>query len=214
MPAGQPDRIAGNGGRKTMGLFDRIKLLGRLDAPQAEEPGGELGDFIEPGSSPEISAIPSGAGGASNLEQLKELHASGLIDTETYDMIKSTMTNASAQVEQLHDSGMMSDEIYAQAMASMNAATSGTDAAADAAERELLRRGKSAPATVLAAPAPIGEAGSRVRLKLQVHPAGGSPYEVDCTVAAARPAAGLKVGDFVQVKVDPADPQHVAIDPT
>lgn len=29
---------------------------------------------------------------------------------------------------------------------------------------------------------------------------------------AAHPAAALKVGDFVQVKFDPADPQRVAID--
>jgi hypothetical protein len=49
-------------------------------------------------------------------------------------------------------------------------------------------------------------------MKLEVHPATGSPYETECSVAATHPAAALKVGDFVQVKVDPADPQRVAID--
>jgi hypothetical protein len=155
-----------------------------------------------------------GAGGAAGLAQLKELQAAGLIDADTLSMIESTMTNATAQLEQLHASGMMSDEVYAQAMASMAAATSGSGSAVDAGELELLQRGESAPATVLALPKPIDEANSRLLIKLEVHPATGSPYEVDCAVAAAHPAAKLKVGDFLQVKVDPADRKRVAIDPT
>jgi hypothetical protein len=113
------------------------------------------------------------AGGAAGLGQLKELHASGLIDTDTFNMIEATMTNASAQLEQLHASGVMSDEVYAQAMASRSAATSGSGPSVDAAELELLQHGESAP----------------------------SP-----------PPGDLKVGDFLPVKVDPADPWHVAID--
>jgi hypothetical protein len=192
-----------------VGLFDRIKLLARLDSAQAEEPSRELGDLIEPGSV-EVSGMP--AGGAAGLDQLKELHASGLIDTDTFNMIEATMTNASAQLEQLHASGAMSDEVYAQAMASMSAATSGSGPSVDADELELLQHGESAPATVLALPKPIDEANARLPIRLEVHPAVGSPYEVDCAVAAAHQAGDLKVGDFLQVKVDPADPRHVAID--
>jgi hypothetical protein len=160
-----------------VGLFDRIKLLARLDAPQAEEPGRELGDLVEPGSV-EVRGMPAlgSTDGAAGLDQLKELRASGLIDADTFDLIETTMTKI------------------------------------DAGELELLRHGESAPATVLAPPAPIDEANTRLRMTLEVHPATGSPYEVDCALATAHPARKLKVGDFLQVKVDPVDPKHVAID--
>ncbi|HXF29978.1 MAG TPA: hypothetical protein VN522_00550 [Solirubrobacterales bacterium] len=151
-------------------------------------------------------------GGDSTLEQLKGLQAAGVIDAETFEMIESSMKNASAQLDQLHASGAMSDEIYAQAMASLNAANSGAGASVDAAELQLLQHGESAPATVLTAPAPIDQAAGRLAMKLEVHPAAGAPYEVDCTIAAAHPAAAMKVGDFLQVKLDPTDPKHVAID--
>jgi hypothetical protein len=78
---------------------------------------------------------------------------------------------------------------------------------------ELLQHGESAPATVLAVRDPSDEPNARPRLTLEVHPGTGSPYEVDCNALAAHPAAaGLKPGDFLQVKVDPADPQRVAVD--
>jgi hypothetical protein len=198
-----------------IGLFDRIKALGRLDAPQTEDPSRELGDFIEPGSSPEVSAMPAGAAaGGTTLEQLKGLQASGPIDADTFKMIEETMTNASAQIEQLHASGVMSDEIYAQAMAGMNAATSGSSPALDAAELELLQHGESTAATVLSTPEPIAGADGRLAMKLEVHPAAGSPYPVDCSVAALHPGGKLKAGDFLRVMVDPKNPKRVAIDPT
>jgi D-serine deaminase-like pyridoxal phosphate-dependent protein len=154
------------------------------------------------------------AAGAAGLDQLKELQAAGLIDADTLKMIQSTMTNANAQLEQLHASGVMSDEVYAQAMASMAAATSGAGSSVDAEELDLLQHGESAPATVLALSQPPDETAPMLLIKLEVHPATGSPYEVDCAVSPAHPAAKLKVGDFLQVKVDPADRKHVAIDPT
>jgi hypothetical protein len=200
-----------------VGLFDRIKALGRLDAAPSEDPSRELGDLVEPGSV-EVLGMPAAdaaAGGrAAGLDQLRQLRAAGLIDTDTLETIESTMANATAQLEQLHASGVMSDEVYAQAMASMAAASSGAGAAVDAAERELLHNGESAPATVLAPAKPIDGEHPRLLMKVEVHPAGAEPYEVDCTVAASYPAARLKVGDFLQVKVDPADPQRVAIDPS
>jgi hypothetical protein len=155
-----------------------------------------------------------GGGGAAGFDQLKELQAAGLIDADTLHMIESTMAKATAQLEQLHASGVMSDEVYAQAMAGMAAATSGSGSSVDAAELELLEHGESAPATVLALPRPPAEANARLLMKLDVHPATGSPYEVDCAVSPAHPAAKLKVGDFLQVKIDPADRERVAIDPT
>lgn len=197
-----------------IGLFDRIKRLGRLDAQQAEEPNRDLGDFIEPGSSPEVTGTGVGAvGGAAGLEQLKGLQAAGLIDAGTLEMIESSMANASAQIEGLHASGVMSDELYAQAMASMTAASSGSSPSFDAAELELLQHGEPAPATVLTAPELTGGPEARLKLKIEVHPTAGDPYPVDCTVAAAH-GGDLKVGDFLHVKVDPADPKRVAIDST
>lgn len=197
-----------------IGLFKRLKRLARLDAPRPEEPSRDLGDFIEAGSSPEVSGAGAGAdGGAAGLEQLKGLQAAGLIDAETLEMIESSITNASAQLDGLHTSGLMSDELYAQAMASMNAATSGSGPSIDAAELELLQRGEPAPATVLTAPDPTGGPDARLKLKIEVHPAAGSPYPADCTIAAVH-GRDLKVGDFLRVKVDPADPRRVAIDST
>jgi hypothetical protein len=98
--------------------------LARLDAAPTEEPSRELGDLVEP-DSVEVSGTPApgAAGGAAGLDQLQELRAAGLIDAGTFDMIESTMADATKQVEQLHASGMMSDEVYAQAMASMGAAS-------------------------------------------------------------------------------------------
>jgi hypothetical protein len=197
-----------------MGLFDRIKLLGRLDSAQAEEPSLELGDLVEPGSTVEVSGTPAlgSTGGAAGLDQLQELRAAGLIDADTLDLIETTMSNATAELDRLHASGVMSDEIYAQAMASMSAATSGSAASIDAGELELLQHGESAPATVLALRKPIDEANPRPPMTLEVHPAIGPPYEVECAVVAAHPAGELKVGDFLRVKVDPDDPKHVVID--
>jgi hypothetical protein len=195
-----------------MGLFDRIKALARLDAAPTEEPSRELGDLIEPGSVEVSGMSAGGAGGAAGLDQLKELQTAGLIDADTLKTIESTMVDATAQLEQLHASGMMSDEVYAQAMASMAAATSGSGAPVDAAELHLLQHGESAAATVLAGPDPTDPPCTRLGMKLEVHPAAGSPYPVDCTIAARHPGGDLKVGDFLRVKVDPEDPMRVAVD--
>jgi hypothetical protein len=146
------------------------------------------------------------------LEQVRELHASGLIDADTYKMIESTMANATGQLEQLHASGMMSDELYAQAMAGISAAGAGGDPAADAAERDLLLRGGPATASILTAPEPTDESGTRLRVSLEVHPATGLPYTAGCEIAAAHLPAGLGAGDFLRVAVDPDDRERVAID--
>jgi hypothetical protein len=184
----------------------------RLDASQTEESSRELGDVIEPGSSVEVSGIPSPAtGGEAGLDQLKGLRDSGLIDAEAFALIEATMTNPTAELDRLHASGVISDEIYAQACASMPAATSGSGPAADAADLDLLQNGESATATVLAPPSPSGEAGAGL-LRLEVHPAAGAPYEVGCTVPTVHPGGKLKAGDFLRVKVDPAHPKRVAID--
>jgi hypothetical protein len=191
--------------------------LARLDASPTEDASRELGDLVEPGSV-EVSGMPAsnatGGGGSAGHDQLQQLRAAGLIDADMLDTIESAMANATAQVEQLHSSGMMSDEVYAQAIASMAAASTGAGGAVDAAEMELLHNGVPAPATVLVAAKPVGEANPRLLIRLEVHPATGERYEVDCTVAAGHPAARLKAGDFLLVKVDPADPQRVAIDLT
>lgn len=122
------------------------------------------------------------------------------------------MTNAATELDRLHASGVMSDEIYAQAMASMTAATSASSPSVDATELDLLQRGESATATVLALRETTDEAGARLLTTLEVHPATGSPYAADCAIAAVHLGAELKVGDFLRVKFDPNDPKQVAID--
>jgi hypothetical protein len=145
--------------------------------------------------------------------QLEELRASGLIDADTVAMIETTMANASGELERLHASGMVSDEVYAQAMAGMSAAANGGgDPAADAAEKDLLLRGESATASILAAPEPTDESGTRLSVSLEVHPATGLPYKAGCEIPAAHLPDGLGAGDFLRVAVDPEDPQRVAID--
>jgi hypothetical protein len=171
-----------------VGLFKRIKLLARLASTQGEEPSRELGDLVEPGSTVDYAGMAAlgSAGAATGLEQMKELHAAGLIDDDTFKLIETSWANAAA---------------------------AGYGPSLDAGELELLQHGESAPATVLAVREPSEEPNARPRLTLEVHPTGGSPYEVDCKLLAAHPAAaGLKAGDFLQVKVDPADPQRVAVE--
>lgn len=197
-----------------MGLFERIKLLARLASDPPAEPGSELGDLVEPGSTVDASAMAafSAGGAAAGLDQLKQLQAAGLIDADTLAQIESMIANPTAEIDRLHASGMMSDEIYAQAKASMAAATAGAAGSIDAGELELLQHGESAPATVLALPEAAEGAGARPFMKLEVHPVVGSPYEAECAVVAHPAGNELKVGDFLQVKVDPADPKRLAVD--
>ncbi|MET0559195.1 MAG: hypothetical protein ABW065_11055 [Solirubrobacterales bacterium] len=197
-----------------MGFFEKVKGLVRL-APQTEDSRPELGDLIEPGSSAEVSAASAGKGsdsGAAGPRQLEELRASGLIDADTFNLIEATMTNATTELDRLHASGVMSDEIYAQAMASMAGATTGSGLSIDAAEMDLLQHGESAPATILALPGPTDEANARLPITLEVHPATGTPYRVDCTIPTLHPGGELKVGNFLPIKIDPDDPKQVAID--
>jgi hypothetical protein len=169
-----------------VGLFKRIKLLARLASTEGETSQREVGDLVEPGSTVDITGMAAlgSAGAASGVEQMKELHAAGLIDDETFKLIEASWAQAGVAGA----------------------------ASVDAGELELLQRGEAAPATVLRAPEPSEEAGGRTRLRLEVHPANGAPYEVDCAVAPHHPAAAMKAGDFLQVKVDPDDPQRVAVD--
>ena len=155
--------------------------LARLDTAQAEESSLELGDFIEPGSSPDLAgtATSGATGAATGLDQLKDLQTAGLIDADTFKLIEATYASAPA---------------------------------IDAGEFELLQHGESATATVLTTPEPLDQGGTRLGMTLEVHPAAGSPYPVDCTVASLHPGGNLKVGDFLRVKVDPQNPERVAID--
>jgi hypothetical protein len=165
-----------------------MKLLARLASSQGEPPRPELGDLVEPGSTPDFAAMAAlgSAGAASGVEQMKELHAAGLIDDETFKLIESSWAQAGA---------------------------AGYAPSIDAGELELLQRGDSAPATALAVAESTDESKGRLRLTLEVHPATGSSYEVECAALAAHPAAaGLKAGDLLQVRVDPADRRRVAID--
>jgi hypothetical protein len=187
--------------------------MARAGASEAAIADRDPGDFIEPGSVPEASSMLSGgAGGATSLDQLRSLAASGIIDAGTIEMIEKSLTDASAQIEQLHASGLMDDQVYAQAKAGMLAATSAAGPGIDSAALELLQHGESAAATVLAIPDTTPRPGLQRMAKLEVHPATGSPYPVDCSIPPVPQVADLKAGDFLRVKVDPKDPAKVAID--
>jgi hypothetical protein len=164
-----------------------VVRLAREGAVSEGEGRAEAGDFVEPGSAPDLAAMPAAAtGGAAHLEQMKGLRDAGLIDAETFELIERSLANAPA--------GAFGAGSF------------------DAAEMQLLQHGEPAAATVLTVPAPADEAGARLALKLEVHPAAGSPYPADCTIPALHPGAELKVGDFLRVKVDPGDPGRVAVD--
>jgi hypothetical protein len=169
-----------------VGLFGRLKLIARLASTEGETSPRELGDLVEPGSTVDVAGMAAlgSADATSGVEQMKELHAAGLIDDETFKLIEASWAQAGVAGA----------------------------ASLDAGELELLQRGEAAPATVLATPEAGEEAGGRTRLRLEVHPADGAPYEVDCAVAPHHPAAAMKAGDFLQVKVDPDDPRRVAVD--
>jgi hypothetical protein len=171
-----------------MGLFKRMKALARLASAETADPARELGDLVEPGSvpGPAMAAFGDGAAGAAGLDQVRQLHAAGLIDADTFKLIETSMANAPA---------------------------SASASAFDAAELELLQHGEPAPATILAVTEQSDGPSPRLRMTLEVHPATGPAYEVDHLLAPAHPAAKLKAGDFLQVMVDPADHRRVAIVP-
>jgi hypothetical protein len=81
-----------------MGLFARLKLLGRLASTEGETSSQELGDLVESGSTVDVAGMAAlgSAGAMRGIEQMKELHAAGLIDDETFKLIETSWAQAAA----------------------------------------------------------------------------------------------------------------------
>jgi hypothetical protein len=81
----------------------------------------------------------------------------------------------------------------------------------DRGEREVLKDG--VPARAVAKGMPESVPGDRWgwQILLTVHPASGSPYDVNHVFALARQKAAVSIGMEIPVKVHPDDPQRIAI---
>jgi hypothetical protein len=81
----------------------------------------------------------------------------------------------------------------------------------DRGEREILKNGTPAKAICKGFTQPVQGDRFAMQVPLEVHPPGGEPYEVNYVFTAARMKAPLTAGMEVPVKVDPQDPQRIAV---
>ena len=81
----------------------------------------------------------------------------------------------------------------------------------DRGEREILKKGTPARAVAKGFTQPVPGDRFALQIPLEIHPAGGEPYEVNYVFTAARMKAAITVGMEIPVKVDPNDPQRVAV---
>ena len=81
----------------------------------------------------------------------------------------------------------------------------------DRGEREILKNGTPAKAVAKGFTQPVPGDRFAMQIPLEIHPPGGEPYEVNYVFTAARMKAAITVGMEIPVKVDPNDPQRVAV---
>jgi uncharacterized protein YukE len=82
----------------------------------------------------------------------------------------------------------------------------------DRGQGEILKNGTPTKAVVQGFMTPVPGDRFAMQVPLDVYPPqGGDPYRVDYVFPTARMKAALSVGMEVPVKVDPADPQRVAV---
>jgi hypothetical protein len=82
----------------------------------------------------------------------------------------------------------------------------------DRGEREIMKNGTPTKAVAKGFPEPVPGDRFAMQILLEVHPAdGGAPYDVQYVFPATRMKAALSVGMELPVKVDPADPQRIAV---
>ncbi len=81
----------------------------------------------------------------------------------------------------------------------------------DRGEGEILKEGTPAKGIVKGFPNQVPDDRFAMQIPLEVHPPSGEPYEVNYVFTAARMKAAITVGMEIPVKVDPNDPQRVAV---
>ena len=81
----------------------------------------------------------------------------------------------------------------------------------DRGEREILKSGTAARAVAKGFTEPVLGDRFALQIPLEIHPPGGAPYTVNYVFSSARMKAPMTVGMEVPVKIDPADPQRVAV---
>jgi hypothetical protein len=183
----------------------------------------QLQDAVAPGLlTDDPAAKPPG------LADAERMRDAGEVSEQAFQTMKANILGPGERLKALHDSGQMSDEIYAKALATQQrfaagvrigsiptpeeAATNLDQAMDDTLEIDLQRRGTLAFATVVALPEPVPDDRFSLRMPLDVRPPDGGPaYRVDCTFPAARPTDALTVGTLLPIKIDPDDPDRVAV---
>jgi hypothetical protein len=82
----------------------------------------------------------------------------------------------------------------------------------DRGEKDILKNGTATRATVQGFTTPVPGDQFAMQIPLDVEPpGGGTPYRVNYVFPTARMKAAITVGMVVPVKVDPADPQRIAV---
>src|SRR4051812_17879701 len=82
----------------------------------------------------------------------------------------------------------------------------------DRGEREIMKKGTPAKAVAKGFAEPVPGDRFAMQILLEVHPpGGGAPYEVKYVFPTTRMKAAITVGMEIPVKVDPEDPQRIAV---
>jgi Short C-terminal domain len=81
----------------------------------------------------------------------------------------------------------------------------------DRGEREILKTGTPAKAVAKGFTEPVPGDRFAMQIPLEVHPPSGEPYEINYVFTAARMKAAISAGMEIPIKIDPEDPQSIAV---
>jgi uncharacterized protein YukE len=81
----------------------------------------------------------------------------------------------------------------------------------DRGEHEVMEKGTPAKAVCKGFAEPVPGEKFAMHIPLEVHPPGGSPYDVDYVFPTSRMKAAISVGMELPVKIHPDDPQRIAV---
>jgi len=81
----------------------------------------------------------------------------------------------------------------------------------DRGEKEILKNGTPAKAVAKGFTEPVRGDKFAMQIPLEVHPATGEAYQVNYVFTAARMKAPITAGMEIPIKIDPEDPQRIAV---